>query len=71
MKESKNIKIESVIKQTLHKKQNEEEPLSPYEHFLRNEEHLAAEAYPLEFRSLPRNLKVFFPGPPKPPPSLE
>ena len=41
------------------------------EDFIRNEKHLASEANPLEFRSLPRNLKVFFPGPPQPPPTLE
>ena len=32
---------------------------------------MAAESTPLEFRSLPRNLKVHFPGPPQPPPTLE
>ena len=35
-KDSKNIKIESVVKQTFHKKVNEEDHTSPFHDFLRN-----------------------------------
>jgi hypothetical protein len=42
LRETKTMKIESIVKQSIHRKQNEEDILSPYSDFLRNEEHLAA-----------------------------
>jgi hypothetical protein len=36
VKQAKNLKIESIVKQTLLKKVNEEDQLSPYEDFVRN-----------------------------------
>lgn len=41
VKHSRNFKIESIVKQTLQKKINEEDQQSPYEDFLRNEQHIA------------------------------
>lgn len=70
-KQARSLKIESIVKQTLQKKANDEDQLSPVEDFLRNEQHIVAEPEPLGFRSLPRDLKVYFPGPPQPPPPLE
>ena len=69
-KQNKNIKKQSVIRQTYMKKNNDNHNLSKFEDFLKNQSRIAPEEQPLSFRDLPRNLKVYFPGPPNPPPKL-
>jgi hypothetical protein len=41
-KQARSLKIESIVKQTLQKKANDEDQLSPVEDFLRNEQHIVA-----------------------------
>jgi len=42
VKQARSLKIESIVKQTLQKKTNEEDQFSPVEDFLRNESHIVA-----------------------------
>lgn len=63
-------KVESVVRKSYARKINEEDPTSPYADFLRNESKIACESAPLDFRELPRSLKVYFPKPKTPPPQL-